>query len=160
MDQKSIWPPTADTVPLIGRSSYKIFPLLTIHRIGHLMISLTTTSLRYGGLIDLHVPLISHRATVRSTVPWYSDELRKMKQDRRKAECLWKRTRLPEHRNQLRTKKTEVNKLVWKLKTTYYKEKIPNANWNQKSLFAVAEELLHTKVMTNLPQRDSNSALA
>ena len=44
-------------------------------------------------LLDKHAPLVSKRVVARPHVPWYTDEVREAKRQRRKAEKQWHRTR-------------------------------------------------------------------
>ena len=74
-------------------------------------------------LIDKHAPLRSKTITVRTKVPWFHIELTEAKRNRRKCERVWKRTRLPEHRQSLLKAKVHVNNVVDKLKTNYYSTK-------------------------------------
>ena len=94
-------------------------------------------------IVDHHAPEKSKLVTVRPLVPWYHDALRVAKLKRRKAEKLWKRTRLPEHREALRKSKLQVNELITSLKHAYYREKIDNSN-SIHNLFSVVGEILHT----------------
>ena len=109
--------------------------------------------------MDRHAPVKSKLITNRSLAPWFSDDLRVSKVNRRKAERLWKRTRSIEHRDILRKAKLEVNNLVSSLKRNYYRSKIDSSK-SSKALFSVVGELLHTKSEPVLPESKSDFELA
>ena len=53
-------------------------------------------------LLDRHTPMKSKTIVVRPLVPWFGDELKSLKSQRRKAELVWRRSRNHETLLQLR----------------------------------------------------------
>jgi len=60
-------------------------------------------------LLDKHAPLKRKDIPVRQTIPWFSDEIEDVKQQCRKPERLWRRTRLTVHRHMYQAQKRLLN---------------------------------------------------
>ena len=97
------------------------------------------------------------RVRPQKNAPWFSgvaEEVRSLKQQRRRAERLWLKTGLTVHKqlynNEKKKKKKLVTKLVHKAKTTYYCNKIKES-LSCKQLFSVANQLVGNKKPSPLP---------
>jgi len=82
------------------------------------MVSTYNTCLR--DVIDQHAPIIERTIHLRPSSPWYSDELRCIKRERRKLERKWQLTGLEIHHQIYRNKCVEYNKLLNVTKSSYY----------------------------------------
>ena len=111
-------------------------------------------------LLDKHAPLKSNIFPVRHMIPWYSDEIEDAKQQRRKLERLWRRTRLTVHRQMYQAQKQLLNDLNNSEKASYFNDKITNCAGNQSTLFKTVDQLLHRKVVQPLPAHSSVQELA
>ena len=60
-------------------------------------------------IVDHHAPLVVKTATLRPNSPWYTDELRREKHNRRRADRTWLRTGLVIHRQVYRAQGVVVN---------------------------------------------------
>ena len=63
-------------------------------------------------VVDKHAPVQRKSITLRPNAQWYSDELRHAKHARRRAEKVWRRTKLTVHRQLFREQCKAVNKSV------------------------------------------------
>jgi len=75
-------------------------------------------------VIDQHAPMIERTIHLRPNSPWYNDELRCMKCERRKLERKWQLTGLEVHHQMYRTKCVDYNKLLNLTKSLYYSSRI------------------------------------
>ena len=104
------------------------------------------------GVLDDHAHM-RRRVCPQKNAPWFSgvaEEVRSLKQQRRRAERLWLKTGLTVHNQLYNSAKKLVTKLVHKAKTTYYCNKIKES-LSCKQLFSVANQLLGNKKPSPLP---------
>jgi hypothetical protein len=102
-------------------------------------------------LLDEHAPLITKKVTIKSRPKWYNATILAAKQERRKAEREWRKTKLLIHHDIFKTKQQTVNKLCEKAKSNFFCNKIHDTKGNQKKLFQITNELLHRKKVSVLP---------
>ena len=74
----------------------------------------------------------------RQSAPWLSSAVRDTRRKRRRAERLWRTTKLTIHRDM----RNEVSKCVTAAKRLYFTSKIDSAVFSTKQLFKVSNELL------------------
>ena len=111
-------------------------------------------------VLDQHAPIKTKRVSIRRKASWFTDELTTAKKARRRCERLWRRTRLQEHRAELAKARLHVNNVVHRLKTECYSRKIEQCGTDQKKLFSIVNDLLHTKALSPLPSAVSDFELA
>jgi len=111
-------------------------------------------------LLDKHAPLKIKTFPVRQMIPWFSDEIEDAKQQRRKLERLWRRTRLTVHRQMYQAQRRLFNDLMHSEKAKYFNDKIATCAGNQSTLFKTVDELLHRKAVHSLPAHNSIQELA
>jgi len=109
-------------------------------------------------LLDSHAPLVTKTVTVRSTAPWFSDELRQAKQEKRKAERKYLKSHL------------EVDKQIYKEHCKSYKMLLDNAKKDYhkssilesgtRDLFRTVNSLSNPNSERSLPSHDSEEELA
>jgi hypothetical protein len=107
-----------------------------------------------------NAPLITKQVILRPNTPWYTEQLQKAKQCRRKAERRWLATRLTVHLDILRAKRVIVNRLCQDAKSKYYHEKIAGCNKDQKALFKLTKLLINKGKDRSLPTFTSEEILA
>ena len=72
----------------------------------------------------MHAPLVTRCVSNRPRASWHDSSLKSAKQERRRAERKWRSTGVEVHRQMYHQRKTEVRKLVTKLKKEYINERI------------------------------------
>ena len=90
----------------------------------------------------------------------FTEELREGKHNRRKAERLWRKTKLEIHHQLFKERCREVGKLLMRSKRTYYSDKIAECGNSQKCLFRITKNLMGHKGEIILPSCSSDEYLA
>ena len=111
-------------------------------------------------LIEKHAPLQTRVITLRPNAPWYNEKLREEKQKRRKAERLWRRTRLTIHHQMYKEQCRVVGSLVTQCKKDYYSDKIVEYGSNHSRLFRLTKDLMGQRGEIILPYRSSEQELS
>ena len=111
-------------------------------------------------LIDVHAPLISRTVTPRPHVAWYDEELRDVKQIRRKLERKWRRGEQQSDHAAYRKQCAEVAKQLNRCKPYYYSNRVEEYHNDQKSLFKITDTLLVNQHQSKLPTYDDETLLA
>ena len=109
---------------------------------------------------DSIAPLQTKTISSRPESFWFTADVRSAKQDRRKAERKWRKTRLEIHREVYMEKKLQVTNLIKEAKTRYYKNKIEENKGDSKRLFQVINSLTGKQKPAALPSHDDESVLA
>ena len=110
-------------------------------------------------IFDKHAPEIEKNFKLRPDSPWYNEEIRKAKRERRKAERKYRKKKETGYREALKAKQREVNKLCHEAKKEYYNRKISEGEENSKDLFKVTNTLLHKENSGALPTHSSEKEL-
>ena len=113
-----------------------------------------------SGVLDKHAPVQTKQITVRETAKWYNDEIHTAKQERRRAEKRWRRSKLQVDLDIYRAGCRKVRRLCTDAKRKFYRDKIDDCGNDQKRLFRITEELMHTAKETVLPTHTSPEDLA
>lgn len=111
-------------------------------------------------LFDKHAPVTEKEVILRPNAPWYNESIKQAKQERRKAERKWAKSKLTIDKEILKQKQKSVNDICDKEKETYYNEKIKAAENDSKSLFRLSNLLLEKKNEKILPTHKSEKELA
>ena len=111
-------------------------------------------------VINKHAPLVTKEIILRPSSPWYTDELRAAKRERRKAERRWRRTKLTVHREMFLEVCQCSNELLLDVKKQYYRSKVEDYGNDPKRLFALTKHLMGDTNECQLPKSDSNTVLA
>ena len=111
-------------------------------------------------VLDKHAPEKTKEIILRPQAPWYTDCVRKAKQERRQAERRWKKTQLHVDKGILKEKQKQANDLCDKAKTDFYSSKINDAKENSKELFNLANTLLSKQKDSSLPTHSDSKVLA
>jgi hypothetical protein len=106
-------------------------------------------------LLDHHAPLQSKTIQLRPHAPWYTNELRESKQQRRKLERQWKKSKLTVHQDLYKQQCKLVNTQLNKTRTEYYSNKIAESSNDQKALYNITNTLLQKETTKPLPTHTS-----
>ena len=116
------------------------------------------TSLRQ--VLDKHAPTIEKDVVERAESPWFTDECKASKTEKRKAERKWRTTKLSVHLEILMVRTKEYKSVCSQSKSLYFQRKIADNHGNQKELFQIANSLLHRKKDARLPSHVNSFDLA
>jgi len=108
--------------------------------------------------MDIFAPCRSRYITLRPHAPWFNDSLRVAKQDKRRLERKWRKTRLEVDRQRYRDSCDDYHNLLRKAKSTYHIEKL--ASCDQRDLFREIEKMTKGKRQPILPKSTSECLLA
>ena len=111
-------------------------------------------------IMDSHAPKKTRKITVRPNTPWYTDDIRKAKQNRRKAERRWRASKLTVHHEIFKAAQCNVTNLCATAKSNYYCNKIEENSTNQKELFKISNTLLNRNKSQPLPTHNDAKELA
>ena len=112
-----------------------------------------------SNLLDKHAPLKSKIVTIHPTSPWYTPEIHEAKKVKRKAERIWRRTKLTVHRDIFITERNKVNKLIIKSKKDYYANTLNESSNIQRDLYKCVNTLLNKNAPSKLPDSENNTDL-
>ena len=93
--------------------------------------------------LDRHAPLCTKVIKARPLVPWFNDDIKITRRNKRKAERKWRRTGGTEDMKNYKIMKNNSNKLMNEVRSQFYKNFIEENNFNQHKLFAAAKKLLN-----------------
>ena len=82
-------------------------------------------------IYDTMAPIQSRWIRQRSQAPWYNQDLRQVKREKRRLERKFKKSGLTVDQQQFESKCTEYNSLIETTKAHFYKSKIEHTNRNQ-----------------------------
>ncbi len=105
------------------------------------------------GIMDEHAPMKTRVITLRPDTEWFTPVVRCAKQERRRAERLWRSSGLTVHREMFMERREKVNTLLKQAKASYYRSKITDCGSNTKELFKVVNTLLGKERVASLPKR-------
>ncbi|XP_076045645.1 uncharacterized protein LOC143027877 [Oratosquilla oratoria] len=105
-------------------------------------------------------PLTSKKIVVKEDSLWFSDEIRRAKNDKKKKERLWRRQQTDQRRVAYTQARNYEKKLISRRKRDFYKGKIEQAGPNMHKLYKVLDNLTGNKKKHKLPEGYSDSELA
>jgi hypothetical protein len=111
-------------------------------------------------LLDKHAPLMTKEITDRPNTPWYDDNLRAAKRERRRAERVMRRTKLTVHKEIYTDACAKYNKLLLQTKQDYYSTKIKENSNDQRQLFRLTNDLMGSGREKALPNTEDDKTLA
>ena len=112
-----------------------------------------------SSLTDHHAPEITRTVTIRHHTPWYNDEIREERKERRRLERAMRKTKTNESEDAYKTQRNKVEKLCTSTKTTFYQNILKN-NSDPKCMYKVLDTVLNRKQTHPLPPHDSAESLA
>jgi len=112
-------------------------------------------------LIEKHAPLTTKVIKIKPNSPWFNNDIKQAKVQRRRAERKWIKTKLHVDLDIVKEKRLTVNRLCTQAKEQYYGNKISQSEGNQKQLFKIVDSLMHkTKNNTLQWPNENNKQLA
>ena len=111
-------------------------------------------------LLNQHAPLLKRRVRIRAQVPWYSKEIAEARRQRRRAERVWRRTRLTSDFNLFKKKKNYATFVMNKARQSYYANMIDETGSDQGKLFKCVKNLLAPKDSLHFPDYNDSRVLA
>ena len=111
-------------------------------------------------LLDQYAPVKKRIITVRPAAPWYSDNIKQEKAERRKLERRWRSTKLMIDRELYTEQCKRVKQLIHESKMKFYSDVINENSNNQRVLFSCFGKMLNTSAAKKLPTHDCPRILA
>ena len=102
-------------------------------------------------VLDKHAPVKTRTIGMRPQVPWYKDEIRQAKRERRKAERRWRLSKLDSDLAVFKVKRNAVNNLMNKARQAFYTKLIEDNSCNQRKLFRASKRLFNQSQGDELP---------
>ena len=102
-------------------------------------------------VLDKHAPLITMSIKERPRVPWFNEEIKMAKRERRKEEKRRRRTKLDSDLAAFKVKRNATTALMNKARREFYTNFIEDNSKDQKKLFAVSNRLLNRGSVDCLP---------
>ena len=94
-------------------------------------------------MLDKHAPMRKKVINARPLVPWFNEEIKLARREKRKAERKWRRTGRREDMLDYKAKKNYVNQIMNEARITFYQDFIEKNNTDQRKLFVAAKTLLN-----------------
>ena len=113
-----------------------------------------------ASILNKHAPELTKTIIERPRVPWFNEEIRLAKRDRRTKERIWRTSKLDSDRASFLKARNNVSHLIGKARTAYYKDFVSKNSVNQRSLFKAANVLLGAPKLELLPPHSSAVQLA
>ena len=104
-------------------------------------------------VLNKHSPLKTRTFTIRAQAEWYTADIRKAKQLRRRAEILWRKTGLTIHSDFFMERRGDVHDLIRKTITDYYANLICENKDNNNKLLDVVNTFLGRKQSMPWPRK-------
>ena len=102
-------------------------------------------------MLEKHAPVKTRTIVMRPQVPWYTDEIRQAKRERRKAERRWRFSKIDSDLAVFKVKRNAVNNLMNKARQAFYTKPIEDNSCNQRKLFRVSKSLFNQSQGDELP---------
>ena len=113
-----------------------------------------------SGIFNRHVPIKKRTVTIRPAAPWYSEELKSEKREKRRLERRWRASRSMRDREAYTRQCKVLKDLLSSSRSNYYSNLVAENQSNMRSLFVVFSKLLHRRHEAKYPKHDSSSSLA
>ena len=101
--------------------------------------------------LDKHAPLMTRTIVQRPRVPWFIQEIREAKRQRRKAEKRWRKSRLESDLAAFKAKHNFTTRLMNKARGEFYSNFIDENSGDQKKLFRASQRLFKRTMDDGLP---------
>lgn len=111
-------------------------------------------------ILDSHAPIRTKMIKIVRSAPWFDEEYRNLRIQRRRAEKLFRATQSDVHKNNLTNLRKATTALARDKKKAYFSTKIEECNGDIKSLHSCLNMLIDNKKVSILPEHDSSKDLA
>ena len=111
-------------------------------------------------VINKHAPLRTKTIVARPHVPWFNNEVKSVKRERRRAERKWRRTRQLCDFQIYKSKKNYMIFVMNRSPKKYYTDFVLEHGSDQRKLFNAAKSLFHQRNDLNFPAYDDQIMLA
>jgi hypothetical protein len=109
-------------------------------------------------LLDLHAPKVTKCITLRPFAPWYDDEIRTAKRERRRCERQYLKSGLIVHKDLYQEQCRRYKDLLDAAKTSYHRSQL--ADCDHRQLFRAVDKLCSANTSKKLPSHDDSAQLA
>ena len=96
-----------------------------------------------AAVLDKHAPMRKKVVNARPLVPWFNEEVKLARREKRKTERKWRRTGRREDMFDYKAKKNYVNQIMNEARMKFYQNFTEENNTDQRKLFAAAKTLLN-----------------
>ena len=111
-------------------------------------------------VFDKHAPLCTKKVVERPKTQWYTDKVRALKKERRKAERLWRQTGLEIHKQLYQKARENTNAAITEAKTAYFSSKVSESTHNSKAFFGLVTSFMNNKDKKQLPDHADPSEIS
>ena len=106
-------------------------------------------------VMENHAPLITKTIKDRRSAPWFDGEYKALRVMRRKAEKVWKKSKLPLDRDAFLALRDDCSNLAMEKKKCFYRSEFTKHDYSSKSLFRFVDTFLDKEEGLTLPPSDS-----
>ena len=106
-------------------------------------------------VVENHAPLITKTIKDRTSAPWFDGEYKALRVMRRKAEKVWKKSKLPQDKDTFLALRDDCSDLAMKKKKYFHQSEFIKHNYSSKSLFHFVDTFLDKEKGLTLPPSDS-----
>ena len=110
--------------------------------------------------LDQHAPLITKTIPARPLVPWFNDDIKEARKQRRKAERRRRHTGLEADLRVYKATKNNTNSLMNEARKVFFKGFIEDNSTDQKKLFSSTKRLLGRENEIEYPKFNDSAVLA
>ena len=110
--------------------------------------------------LDRHAPIITKTVTKRPSVPWFNNEVKSTKKEKRRAERKWRRTKPHSNFIYFKAKKNIATCVMKRARATYYTDLIQGNSDDSRKLFKCAKSLFHQEADLTFPGYNDKTKLA
>ena len=110
-------------------------------------------------VLDQHAPKITRVVTVRPCRPWFTEAVRKLKQQKRRAERRWRRTKLASDYERFKTCKNSFTNHLKLSKQQHFLDLVQEKESDPKALFQICKSLMKQDQPSPLPESHSDVEL-
>ena len=111
-------------------------------------------------ILELHCPLEHKTVRPRPLQKWFTDDLKTLKRNKRKAERKWKKSRSPTDKESYDEVKKQYNQAIKMSRINYYRQSLLKDKHDIKRTFKIINKLTGDDFNTTLPTQNDDQTLA
>ena len=149
--------------PLRGKIKYRKFAAIDNNLFAHDLNNSTLVTCPATGIaavVNKHAPIIQRTIHVRARQPWRTDDLQQMRQETRRGERRWRRTRLVVHREIYTDARDAFKRRIASAKSAHYCAMIESSACDIKSMYRITNDLMGRVHKAVLPKCGGDDILA